>query len=42
MALDLSERNLTTLVGYKFPDNITDLNISCNNLTSLKGCPLEG
>lgn len=39
MYLDLRERGLKTLVGYNFSENITGLNVSGNELTSLKGCP---
>lgn len=36
---DISNSNLTTLVGITFPDNLRFLDCSNNNLTDLKGCP---
>ena len=40
MKLDLSHKNLTTLEGYTFPDGLTKLNVSFNELTSLPPLPL--
>ena len=39
MKLDLSKRGLTTLQGIYFPDNVTELIIHGNLLTSLEHCP---
>lgn len=39
ISLDISNRNLTTLEGIEFPENITELYCQYNQLTSIKGCP---
>src|SRR5207237_377458 len=39
MEFDISSRNLTTLKDIDFPSNITTLNCSGNQLTTLEGCP---
>ena len=36
---DISDRNLTSLVGIKFPENVQILFCDQNQLTSLEGCP---
>ena len=37
--LNLHNRNLTTLERIKFPDDLIELDIANNQLTSLQGCP---
>ena len=39
MTFDISNRNLTSLVGVTFPENVQILYCENNQLTSLKGCP---
>ena len=39
MKLDLSNHGLTTLQGIDFPYEITELDCSNNQLTSLQYCP---
>ena len=40
MKLDLSGEDLTTLQGIDFSDNVTELILDDNLLTSLQGCQL--
>ena len=39
MKLDISNRELTTLQGIDFPNDLLELNCSNNLLTSLEHCP---
>uniref|UniRef100_A0A6C0LZ10 Uncharacterized protein n=1 Tax=viral metagenome TaxID=1070528 RepID=A0A6C0LZ10_9ZZZZ len=38
-SIDISDRGLTTLVGYPFPPNVETVDCTHNDLTSLEGCP---
>ena len=39
MKLNISNQRLTTLKDYPFPNGVTELDCSYNQISSLEGCP---